>query len=93
MFCSATTLEVGLSHLVALGTELIHSRAQMTVSRTEAHNQQIGIVHVTIHLEVGHLDIGNLLLAQTCHQVVVLGIGRDGTSVRVLLQATEEGCG
>ena len=42
-------------------TELVHRSAQMAVGRAEANNQQVGIV-VAVDLEVGHLDIGNLLL-------------------------------
>ena len=72
-----------------LGTQLVHGRMQVTIRRAKAHNQQFGIVGIALHDQIGHLDIGNLLLAQTCHQVMVLGVRRDSTRIRVLLQSTE----
>ena len=63
---------------------------QMTVGGAEAHDEQLGIVCIADHLQVGHLDVGNLLLAQTRHQVVVLRVGRDGTRLRVLLQTAQD---
>ena len=62
----------------------------MTIGGTEAHNEQVGILHITVNLKVGNLNVGNLLLTQTSHQVVVLRIGRDGTGVGILLQSAED---
>ena len=62
----------------------------MTIGRAEANDEQVGIVYVALHLEVWHLDIGNLLLAQARHQVVVLRIRRDGSRLRVFLQSAED---
>ena len=62
----------------------------MTIGGTEAHNEQVGILHITVHLEIGNLNVGDLLLTQTSHQVVVLRIGRDGTSFGILLQSAED---
>ena len=62
----------------------------MSVGRTEAYNEQVGISNVANDLKVGNLDVGYLLLAQASHQVVVLGVGRDGSRVGVLLQSTQD---
>ena len=41
---------------------------------SETNDEQVGIVHVTHHLKVGHRNIVYLVLAQTGHKVVVLRI-------------------
>ena len=61
----------------------------MTISRTEAHDEQIGILHITVHFEIRYLNISYLLLAQTCHQVMVLRIGGDSTRFGILLQSAK----
>ena len=61
----------------------------MAVGRTEAHDEQVGIV-VAHHLEVGNGNLRHLLCAQTAHQVVVLGVGRDGAGLAVFLQSAQD---
>ena len=63
---------------------------QVSVGAAESHDEEVCIVLVTFHVQVGHLDACNLLCTQTCHQVVVLGIGADGTRLVVLLQSAKD---
>ena len=84
--------EVGLCHLVTLLAQFVHSGVQMTIGGTKTYDEQVGIIDIAFHLKVGHFDVGNLLLTQASHQVVVFRIGRDGTRIAVLLQSTEDMC-
>ena len=62
----------------------------MSVCAAKAHNEQVGIVNITINGKVRHLDVCNLLCAQASHQVVVLRIGGYRTGIRVFLQTAED---
>ena len=83
-------LEVRLCHLVALLAQFVHGRAQVTVGAAEAHDEQVGIIDIAVNGEVGHLDVRYLLRAQTCHQVVVLGVGGYRSGVGVFLQTAQD---
>ena len=75
---------------MALGPQFVHGRVQVAIGTSEAHDEQVGIVLVAQHLKVGHLDVVHLLLAQARHQVVVLGVGADGTGLVVLFEAAQD---
>ena len=62
----------------------------MAVCASEAHDEQFGILSVAQHFEVWHGDVGNLAGTLACHQVVVLGIGADGTRLVVLFQSAQD---
>ena len=81
---------MGESYLLARGTHLVHGSMEMSIGTTETNNEQLGILGVSLYHKVGYGDGIYLLLAQTGHQVVVLGVGRDGTCLVVLLQTTED---
>ena len=83
-------LEVSERYLLTGSAHLVHRGMQMSVCTAEAHDEQFGILLVALYHEVGYGDGVYLLLAQTSHQVVVLGVGRDGTCLVVLLQASED---
>ena len=83
-------LEVGEGHLLALGTEFVHCSVEVSVGAAKANDEEVGIVLVAQHFEVGHLNLVDFLLTQMSHQVVVLGVGGNGTRLVVLLQATED---
>ena len=82
--------ELSHRYLVALGTQFVHCGVQMAVGGTKAHDEQFCIVLITQDFEVGHRDAVDLLLTQTSHEIVVLGVRRDGTRLVVLLQATQD---
>ena len=77
-------------NLLALGTQFVHRCMQVTIGAAEAHDEQLGIVFVAKHLEVGHGDGSYLSLTLAGHQVVILGIRTDGTRLVVLLEAAED---
>ena len=75
---------------MAFGAQLVHGGVQVAVCATEAYNEQVGVILVAQHLQVGYLYVVNLLLTQAGHQVVVLRVGGDGPRLVVLLQSAED---
>ena len=47
---------------------------------------------VALNLEVGNLDVGNLLSTETAHKVVVFRMGADCASFVVFFQTAENMC-
>ena len=63
---------------------------EVSVGATKAYDEEVGIVFVTQHFEVRHLNLIDFLLTELCHQVVVLWIRRDSTRLVVLLQTAQD---
>ena len=62
----------------------------MAVCSAKAYDEQVGILAVAQHFQIGHGNILNLLRTLAGHQVVVLGIGTDDTCLVVLFQSAQD---
>src|SRR5574344_1215811 len=80
--------ELSHRHLLACCTKFVHSRAEVTECAAKAYDEQVCIILVAQHLEVWHLNLVYLFLTQASHEVVVLWVCRDSTSLVVFLQTT-----
>ena len=83
---------MGECHLVALLAHLLHGCVEMSVGSSEAHDEQVGIVLVALHLHIGHLYVLHLLGTQVVHEVMVLRLRAYGSGVAVLLQTAKDMC-
>ena len=81
---------MGEGNLLACLVHLFHGRIQVAVCTAETDNQQIGIVCTALHFYIRYGDFGNLLGTKVAHQVMVFGIGGDGTGIAVFLQTAED---
>ena len=71
--------EVGKRYLFAGFYHFVHSRIQVPVGASETNNQQVGVIGASLYLDIGNGYLGYFLGAQVAHQVVVFGVGGDGT--------------
>ena len=64
----------------------------MTEGTSETYYQEFGIILVSQHLNIGHGDVSHLLGTQLTHDVVVLRLCGDCSSLSILLQSSEDVC-
>ena len=83
-------LELCHCHLVSCGSQLIHGSMQVSVCTSKSYYEQVGILLVTQNFQVRNGYGVNLCLTLACHQIVVLGIGTDGSSLVVFLQSAQD---